>query len=232
MKEDLQLLWQLQTFERQENLLKSRHQNICSEEVRQLWQEIKLLIQSVAADREKLVCMKKVCARQETDLSHIIQQYHQFETRLYSGEITNLKEMEQLKTKYDAAKRDIAMREEEVFEGMDESEKLMQKIIQDEKQIEEKKKEHLVKQQQISQEIALIETEVSQLQSQYDNVAAQVDPVVLSRYKALQRKTSYPLAKLENGVCGGCRMSVPAVQLSMTQDIVYCDNCGRILLIE
>jgi GTPase involved in cell partitioning and DNA repair len=97
MKEQLQILYQLQTLEQRKKLLMSQKEKCDASEVRQLWQEIRLLAQSISADKEKLVCLEKVCARQEEDLAAVAKQCQQFEGTLYGGEITNLKELDQLK---------------------------------------------------------------------------------------------------------------------------------------
>lgn len=53
-------------------------------------------------------------------------------------------------------------------------------------------------------------------------------------YKMLEKR-KVVVAKLNNQVCDGCKMKVSSVTLdsiSKGKSIVYCDNCGRILVYE
>lgn len=59
-----------------------------------------------------------------------------------------------------------------------------------------------------------------------------VDNALFERYKRVKRNHSIPMAKVENKQCGGCNMSLPMVVIKRIQnsdDVVECENCGRIL---
>lgn len=62
-----------------------------------------------------------------------------------------------------------------------------------------------------------------------------IAPNVLEKYKRVKKNHAVPIAKIENNQCGGCNMSLPTVvirRLNTTEDLVECENCGRILYIE
>ena len=212
MRKQLQMLWQLQTLEQKRTLLKTRKEKIKSDEVRYLWQEIRLLTQSVAADKEKLLCLQKVFARQELDLKNMTNQCHSMEERLYSGEIINIKELEQWKGKCEAARRDIGIFEEELFDSLEHCDQLAAKAAQEESLILEKQREYTEKQQEITQNITLTENEISNIEKQCDDLVLKIDNTIMNKYRALNRRLILPVAKLDNGICSGCRMSVPVIQ--------------------
>ncbi len=62
--------------------------------------------------------------------------------------------------------------------------------------------------------------------------AKKVDPKLLAKYKSIKQHCTPPMAKLVNGQCSGCFMSLPSATLLDIRNgdrIVECDNCGRIL---
>lgn len=112
--------------------------------------------------------------------------------------------------------------------------------------------EKLVKLQNIDLEIKVIKKELNFLSYQTDKHRAEMEAVVknlnterdvicaeinnpglLSRIARLQgRYQGIFLAPVVNSVCFGCRMTIPAglmVQLVKGNELVYCEDCGRIL---
>lgn len=62
--------------------------------------------------------------------------------------------------------------------------------------------------------------------------AKKVDPQLLAKYRSIKQHCTPPMAKLINGQCSGCFMSLPSATLLDIRNgdrIVECDNCGRIL---
>ena len=62
--------------------------------------------------------------------------------------------------------------------------------------------------------------------------AKKIDPDLLAKYRSIKQHCTPPMAKLVNGQCSGCFMSLPSATLLDIKNgsrIVECDNCGRIL---
>ena len=73
------------------------------------------------------------------------------------------------------------------------------------------------------------------LREQIDKEAAKVDPALLEHYRNIKQHCTLPMAKLIDGQCSGCFMSLPnatLLELKENQKIVECDNCGRIIYME
>lgn len=65
-------------------------------------------------------------------------------------------------------------------------------------------------------------------------VGAEVDAAYMERYKAVREQRFPVMARLNNDQCSGCNMSLPsaiAKQQQGSDEIVECENCGRILYI-
>ena len=233
MKEQLKLLWQLQNLEKEKKTLIAKKEKIKTDEVRRLWQEIRLMGQALVADRDKLLCMQKVVSRQEADLMEAVAQLKQLEDCLYNGEITSIKEMEQVKLKCDSLRHENEAKEGEVIRAMEECERLTNQIAEIEKQLQIKKNIHSMKQQGITQSIGQVEESLKEIDKRYHIEKEKIELSAYEQYTALAKKVIYPIAKVENGVCSGCRRGIPARQAaSVASKPVYCDNCGRMLLSE
>lgn len=233
MKDQIRILYQLQLMEQQKAVAVTRKAKVDGDETRRLWQEIRFLSQVINSDREKLVCLEKVCSRQEDDLAAASKQCTQLEATLYSGEISNGKELEQLRAKCEGARRDIRGREEEAFANLEFYEELTAKIARDEGELQNKKRQHAETQKKMAQAVAGFDAELASLEEQYTALTRQVESANLRLYRDLGRKLPRPIARVENGICSGCRRGVPATQTVLTEtQLVYCDNCGRILLAD
>jgi predicted nucleic acid-binding Zn-ribbon protein len=233
VKEQLRILCKLQALEQRKRLLSNQKANCDAGEVRQLWQDIRLLGQSLVVDKEKLVCLEKVCARQEDDLLSASKHCQMMETKLYGGEITNLKELDQMKAKCESLRKDVAEREDEVVANMEYYEQLREQIVQSETLLQEKKLLHAEKQIKLSQDLTGFDAQIAVVNAEYNLLSGKVEPVLMSNFKNLERKLTQPVATIENGVCSGCRRSIPTNQLALTQtSVVQCDNCGRFLLVD
>jgi uncharacterized protein len=233
VKAQLQILYRLQQLEQQKVAVSNQKAKVNSDEVRHLWQQIRLLAQNVAANKQTLSNLETVCAKQETELAAVTRQCQQVEVKLYGGGITNLKELEQTTDNCDKMRKDIARRENEAFTSIESCEQVTAQIATDEALLQQKKRQHAEKQQQITQALAGFESQLAEIEAEQRKLADQVEADLLRRFRELARKKNAPIAKVENGACGGCRMSIPMHQAALTRSmVVHCDNCGRILFAE
>ncbi|MBR2699944.1 MAG: hypothetical protein IKE76_15260 [Clostridia bacterium] len=73
---------------------------------------------------------------------------------------------------------------------------------------------------------------LQKMRARTDAEAKKVDPGLLNKYMSIKQHCTPPMAKLVNGQCSGCFMSLPSATLLEIRNgerIVECDNCGRIL---
>jgi hypothetical protein len=94
--------------------------------------------------------------------------------------------------------------------------------------------------EELRSSIAAQESEIDdELQRERKERAALVSEVpdeLLARYEQLRRKLGGTgAARLVGGSCGGCHLQLPAMELDRVRKaapdaILYCDQCGRILV--
>ncbi len=73
---------------------------------------------------------------------------------------------------------------------------------------------------------------LQQMRERTEQEARKIEPQMLAKYRSIKQHCAPPMAKLVNGQCSGCFMSLPSATLldiRAGERIVECDNCGRIL---
>jgi predicted nucleic acid-binding Zn-ribbon protein len=78
-----------------------------------------------------------------------------------------------------------------------------------------------------------LKKELSELQTNRDQIAGAVDDSLRQRYQRLFRhKGNNVVVGIDHGVCNGCHMQLSrqiVVSCQAEQEIFFCPNCGRIL---
>jgi hypothetical protein len=89
------------------------------------------------------------------------------------------------------------------------------------------------RQQQLSSNIEEVEALLSELNRKRQALSADIDPQATEFYEQLKRQKGTAIAKVEQGICRGCRISLSTAQLQQvrTGSLVQCSNCGRILFL-
>lgn len=75
---------------------------------------------------------------------------------------------------------------------------------------------------------------LEQFKAKVEQAGKTVEPALLAKYKEIRQQSMPPVAKLINGQCMGCNMSLPSAtsrRITEGGELVQCDNCGRILYI-
>ena len=67
--------------------------------------------------------------------------------------------------------------------------------------------------------------------AEIERCRAEIDPPLLAKYERLKvRYGMGALAAAEDGICPGCRISLPSsVAGRLKSGVTFCDHCGRIL---
>ena len=146
--------------------------------------------------------------------------------------------------------------EEEANARMEPVQKLMDNLTRYEQELSKMRKDAEVKdrqQREIRVRAAKTKQEFDQLKKEYDvefkqdtatlkdmrarteQESGKIDPDLLEKYRTIKQHCTPPMAKLIDGQCSGCFMSLPSATLLAIKEqgkLVTCDNCGRILYAE
>lgn len=234
--EQLQLLWQLQELE--QKILRQEHelQHLPSvNEYQRKKKEFAIFQQELRAKEEALNREKKELRRKELELQTISSTLKEMDRKLYSGEIHNIKELENLEKKVKSRKLEKSALEDEILF-------LMEKIETDGgeisrlKSLEQKKNEE--QQQLLSKarsELHKAQGELQQLNRHREELIQRIDKDLLKRYRELSKRMHggrcVSLAK--GGFCSICNVSLPSsfkARLLTPGQVVFCENCGCLLV--
>lgn len=155
------------------------------------------------------------------------------EEQLYSGKIRNPKELTNLQHETDLLKSRRTQLEEKVLEIMDQVELTTQNVANLNGELKVVEAEWQSRQQQLSVQMEQLKTALANLKPKRQLLAAGVEPQTIEVYHQLKKQKGTAVAKVEQGTCCGCRISLPITELQRARSgsLVRCSSCGRILFL-
>ena len=83
--------------------------------------------------------------------------------------------------------------------------------------------------------VELLQLKASQtvLESNRQQITALIDADTLFTYQELRKRKGVAVAKVEQGICQGCRITLPNTDLQRAKGgcVVRCSSCGRIIFL-
>lgn len=160
----------------------------------------------------------------------------QSQNRLYSGKVTNPKELEDIQNEIEALKRYREVLEERLLETMLVVEDAEESFDQAQEKLESARTQQAQKEAKLKGEKGQIEKHVAQLEEQRKNQIAGISEADLETYKKIRLKRGgVAVAKVEHQGCSACGATLGTAAYQAAQSptqLTYCDTCGRILFTE
>jgi len=90
-----------------------------------------------------------------------------------------------------------------------------------------------LQQQHLTTDIEQHETILSDLEQKRQLILAEIDPQTINLYQELKRQRGTAVARVDQGMCRGCQISLPTSELQRAKSgsLVRCSSCGRILFL-
>jgi len=159
----------------------------------------------------------------------------QLEAQLYSGEITNPRDLASLELESGNVKAQIDRKEVGLLELAVKSDDIRNNLNNSQERLEESQKNWESRQAELNGHVKSLNAEKSQLTTRRDSFAANIDQSEMGRYEHLrQSKGGTAVAKVERGLCQACRLSLPTQHLQKVKagkQTVLCSSCGRMLFL-
>ena len=156
-------------------------------------------------------------------------------SQLYGGEITNPRDLENLEREASNVLQLIEQQENALSEMTTKIEEAQSKKLELEGKLSEAKAAWKVRQSELKAEIEGLTAERAGFEGQRSKLTEGLDPTSLQRYEALRKsKGGLAVARVQRGLCQGCRMSLPTHQQQRVrngQQVVLCSSCGRMLFL-
>lgn len=169
------------------------------------------------------------------ELGGVVDKAGRSETRLYSGDVKNPKELSDLQHEIESLARRRDTLETEVLEAL-----MTVEALEAERQTAQTTLDDLTAEWQgaldgLKAEQQALAVRLVQLGQLREQKATRVPPAMLKTYSRLaQQKGGTAVARLKNGKCLSCQVTVPADRIRDAEkgNVVYCDSCGRILVAQ
>lgn len=132
-------------------------------------------------------------------------------------------------------KADIEKWENEELEFLEESDQLKQEAEDIAEQIEQEEQKLDDIKQRVRNKAQEYDEAIEELEERKRQIREEVAPSVLEKYDNISRsRGSSALVKVKNRVCQGCHTMLPKQtenELMKGSEIIFCHNCGRMLMI-
>lgn len=192
------------------------------------------------AVKSKLEETGRELLRQHTSRSLVVEElqdkYNALEQRLYGGSIRNPHELESLQAESTYAKDQTKEAEDQVLElmiGLDENEEA---LARSKEKLDEMEQTWVQTQAALSQDRTDLGSRIEQLTITRREIVSRIAAPMLSQYEYVRKShQGGAMAKVERGMCTGCRLTLPTGELQRVRaarELITCSSCGRILVAD
>jgi predicted nucleic acid-binding Zn-ribbon protein len=174
-------------------------------------------------------------AMQDLDLevNGLSQKIETNEKRLYSGRVTNPKELASLEEELASLKRWRGKREEDLLEAMVATEEAEASLADAQAILTQVSDSWRAEQGDLADEQTDLQARLEELRRRREALVTAIGSEEVTIYERLRRqKGGRAVAGVKDGICEGCRMNPPSSQVQHARsasELVFCNNCGRIL---
>ncbi len=170
---------------------------------------------------------------QELRLQAFDERLRRAEADLYSGRITNPRELQLLQREIEQAKQSREEMEVEMLRIWERMETMKNDIDEAERDLEYAERVYQAQMEEFHQRKAALEAEIEFHLKERAKLTEQIDPNVLARYEQLrQRLGGTAVAVVEQKACSVCHTLLTPYILKRLQNedaLITCESCGRLL---
>ena len=157
-------------------------------------------------------------------------------SQLYGGEVTNPRDLESLEREASNVLVIVEQQESALAEITVKVEEAQTKKSKLESKLDEAKADWEIRRTELQASLKELNAEKAGFEGRRSKMTDSLDPSTLERYEALRKsKGGLAVAKVERGLCQGCRMSLPTHQQQRVRSgrqEVLCSSCGRLLFLS
>ena len=233
MKEQLQLLWKLQTLELQIDEAQKERATYPLE-LERLQGLLRTQEEQQEEEKRKIEELEKKRVSMEGELELESERIKRSQLRLL--EIKTNKEYQALLQEIEGGKERNSQREEEIIRVLDEIDRLKADYTGTVERAQKERVEIENETATTQEHMAKAERDITHWQQTREEIVGELDPELLKRYTTLkERRNGIAVVKVENEGCQGCYVNIPPQlynEVQKNQEIIVCPNCHRILYWE
>jgi predicted nucleic acid-binding Zn-ribbon protein len=187
----------------------------------------------VETARERLADLERQQKTAEWAADDIGAKVAKEEKKLYEGSVKNPRELMGLQQEVDLVKQKRAAQEEQLLAIMLDVDAAQLEFDRSSSELKDLQGRWEAEQKELSAEQSKLEASLAALQEKRNRALEHIDHAGIRLYEGLrQAKQGRAVAKVEQGRCQGCRISLPVSDqqgVRLGHEVVTCSNCGRIL---
>jgi hypothetical protein len=187
----------------------------------------------LTSEKRRLDELKRQQNSAEWEIDDLMNRISEAEKQLYSGRIKNPKELTNLQHEVEILKSKRDQLENKALEIMDQVEHAGADAVALNSEFNKLEAEWHRQQKQILGEIETLKNRLSGLEEKRRMCSGAIDPPAIALYDKLRKQKGQAVAKVEQGICWGCRISLSFSELQQARsgNLVQCSSCGRILFL-
>jgi predicted nucleic acid-binding Zn-ribbon protein len=198
--------------------------------------ESQLVLKAKAKLDEELKNLERLAAQQkstEWEIDELTAKIKDTEKKLYGGKIFNSKELGSLQQETDELKKRRSGLEDKSLGLMDELEALRKAIDFSKEELAKLQAQWQAQQKQFVVELMQLKAAQAVHETNRQQITALIDAEALATYQELRKRKGVAVAKVEQGICQGCRITLPNTDLQRAKGggVVRCSSCGRIIFL-
>lgn len=173
---------------------------------------------------------------QELDVESAREKLGEIEGKLYGGTVTNLRELSGFEKEATFLRSRLEELDDNLLDAMEKLEEAQMRVASLEDETNRAEEHWQTNQKDLAERRRQAEETLAGLETTRQGLVAQVGSQELKLYESLRlSKGGVAIAKVERGLCRGCRMALPTNQIQRARggrETVLCSSCGRILYIS
>lgn len=186
------------------------------------------------SEQQQLEDLRHQHREAEAEVTDLLTKIAEIEGQLYGGKITNPKELTSLQHELSIMKArgdELENTTLEIIDRVEEAESAVAAAINDLKKLEE---DWQHQQQQLLDDIKKLQGSLENLRKKRQELTDQIDTETVNLYEKIRKQKKQAVAKVEQGICRACRISLSAsvLQRARSGQPIQCGTCGRILYIS
>jgi predicted nucleic acid-binding Zn-ribbon protein len=187
--------------------------------------------QKLSIEKEKRGELQHQQRSLEGEIDDVAAKIKKGEDELYGGRINNPKELSNLQHEVELLKAKRDQLETKDLELMERVESVEDGMAALQGELKEGTSAWQREQEQLKKEKAALESSLDDLNQKRQALTAEIEPKAVTLYEQLRKNKGFAVARVEQGICRGCRISLSSSELQQARGgaLVQCGSCNRIL---
>lgn len=153
---------------------------------------------------------------------------------MYSGRVSSPKELSNLQHEVEGLNSRRGQLEEKALDMMEQAELVTADLARSRGELKILEGKWRAEQRELAIEIEKLKEALTDLEHKRQLMLAAIPSPAVDLYRQLREQKGRAVARVDQGICGGCRISLSTSELQWARGnrLVECSSCGRILFLD